>query len=246
MAFEIHSALHLRKGNLVNMTADSGLSLQQSYAFRNVGPEGLEGLERLCRSSETSSLKSGEYLYRQYDPPKNVFFVQQGEYMAELDCADGSRQVYVFGGAGELLGFPVLDNYAYSVKSLTFVQTLSIAQDEFWKIVRDYSSLRRNLRKRGSQVLMSMSRQSAINGKLKAHERVGVMLGDISEIQQSERQVQLNMTRQDIADFLQLNSDSVSRAFRHLEEQGIICTDETGRTVDILQLQTIQDLVARI
>ena len=228
------------------MTADPRLSLKQTHAFRNVGPEGLEGLERLRRSGEILNLKSGEYFYRQYDPPKRVFFVQQGEYMAELDCADGSRQVYVFGGAGELLGFPVMDNYAYSVKSLTFVETLSIAQDEFWKIVRDYSSLRQNLRKRGSQVLMSMSRQSAINGKLKAHERVGVMLGDIAEIQQSESQVQLNMTRQDIADFLQLNSDSVSRAFRHLEEQGIICMDETGRTVDILQSQTIQDLVARI
>ncbi len=246
MAFKIHLALHLRTGILVNMTADSDLSLKQSHAFRHAGLEALEGLERILRSSETFSLKSGEYFYRQYDPPKSVFFVQQGEFMAELDCADGSRQVYVFGGAGELLGFPVVDNYAYSIKSLTSIQALLIAQGEFWKIVRDYPSLRQSLRKRGSQVLMAMSRQSAINGKLKAHERLGIMLGNVSEMQQSESQIQLNMTRQDIGDFLQLNSDSVSRAFRRLEEQGIISMDETGRTIRILQPQTIQNLVARI
>lgn len=166
--------------------------------------------------------------------------------MAELNCADGSRQVNLFGGAGELLGFPVMDDYPYSVKSLTSLQTLSIAQDEFWQIVRNYPSLRQSLRKRGSQITMAMSRQAAINGKLKADERLGVMLGTIGEIQQSESLVQLNMTRQDIADFLQLNPDSVSRAFRRLEEQGVISMDETGRSIGILQPQTIRNLATRI
>ena len=228
------------------MTESAVLSLKQSYAFRNAGPEGLEGLERLRRASESHSLKSGEYLYRQYDPPRSIFFVQQGEYMAELICADGSRQVNLFGGAGELLGFPVMDAYAYSIKSLTSLQTLSIGQDEFWNIVRDYPPLRQSLRRRGSQITMAMTRQAAINGKLKADERLGVMLGNIADIQHSESRVQLNMTRQDIADFLQLNSDSVSRAFRRLEEQSVISMDETGRSIGILQPQAIQKLAARI
>lgn len=228
------------------MTSTSGIPLGKSFAFRDVAPEGLEGIERIRRSSEVFSLQSCQYLYRQFDPAQSVFFVQQGEFMAELDLADGSRQVPVFGGAGELLGFPETDTYAYSIKSLTPLQGLMLAQGEFWNIVRDYSSLRRSLRKRGSQVMMAMSRQSAINGKLKADERLGAMLGRISEMQQCASQVQLNMTRQDIADFLQLNPDSVSRAFKRLEEQGIISMDKSGHAIRILETQTIRELVARI
>ncbi len=228
------------------MAAYSGLPLTQSRTFIGLDPENLEGIERIQQICKPFNRASGVYLYRQHESPKHVWFVQQGEYMAEIDCVDGSRQVNLFGGRGELLGFPWMHDYEYSIRCLTDMQGLMAAQTEFWTIVREYPALRQSLRKRGSQILMAMSRQATINGRFKAYERLGAMLGNISATQENVNEIQLNMTRLDIADFLQLNSDSVSRAFRRLEEQDVIRMDETGRLITILAPQTIQDLIDRI
>ncbi len=231
---------------MTKLTTYFELPLTQSQTFKGLGSENLKGIERIQQICEPFSLDAGAYLYRQYESPKHVWFVQRGEYIAELDCADGSRQVNLFGGPGELLGFPWMHDYEYSIRCLTDIQGLMTAQTEFWTIVREYSALRQSLRKRGSQILMTMSRQATINGRFKAHERLGAMLGNISAIQESANEIQLNMTRLDIADFLQLNTDSVSRAFRRLEGKGIIHTDETGRHITILAPQTLQSLADRI
>ena len=217
------------------------LCLKQCDAF-----DGLcdEDLERFIAISRTVTLDPQEYFFRQNDPPAHVYLVQVGEWMTEQDLADGRRQVGGFAGAGEWAGFGGTANYSYSVKALTFVQARKVATSDIISFANDYPSVWRRLHERRNRVMLDMAQRTAVAGKLRAHERLCVLLEKISRLQKSEMTARLNMTRQDIADYVGLNADSVSRGFKKLEAHGIISMDESGRQIAFLQPQEIRRIAA--
>lgn len=225
------------------MSADVISSLHNCYAFRD---QSSEQLDHFSGRFHSATFNPHDYLYREGDPPKFAYLIQDGEWMTEIDHADGGRQVAGFGGVGELLGFGVMGTYVYSLKALTIVRSLKIAQNDFWKFVKDYPSIQYSLRKRANQITLGMYRQAAINAKLKGHERLCVLLQHIATYQNSDGMAQLNMTRHDIGDHLGLNVDSVSRAFKKLQKEKIIDMDNSGRQIALLDQIRIQELASII
>jgi CRP/FNR family transcriptional regulator len=72
-------------------------------------------------------------------------------------------------------------------------------------------------------------------GQKKAHERVCYLLDEIRnrKVGPDDTTVELPMTRQDIADYLGLTMETVSRAMRKLKNDGIIAI-EGNQTVRLL------------
>ena len=217
------------------------LWLKECSAFDGLGDE---DLGRFIEISRAVTFDPQEYFFRQHDPPAYVYLVQVGEWMTEQDLADGSRQVGGFAGAGEWAGFGGTDIYTYGVKALSFIQARKVATTDIIEFANQHPSVWRRLHERRNQVMLDMAQRAAVAGKLKAHERLCVLLEKISKLQKSELSARLNMTRQDIADYLGLNADSVSRAFKKLEAGGIITMDDSGRQITFLQPQEIRRITA--
>ncbi len=78
-------------------------------------------------------------------------------------------------------------------------------------------------------------------GQKKAHERVCFLLQQLSDRQppQQRHLIELVMTRQDIADYLGLTIETVSRAFSKLKKDGVIEV-YSAHTVELLDTATLQ------
>ncbi len=199
-------------------------------------------LRRFLDLSTDVEKRPQDYLFREFEPAPFIYLLRDGEWMFERDLADGSRQVSGFSSSGELVGFGDDRTYAYSLVALTEGHARKISLNDFFQFVGDIPSLARALHERRNAVMFNMSKRASMAAKLKAHERLCVFLMKIFEMQKAETSVTLHMTRKDIADYLGLTSDTVSRGFKKLMSDGVISFDESARHIDILQLDSVREL----
>ncbi|RVJ49050.1 helix-turn-helix domain-containing protein, partial [Sinorhizobium meliloti] len=87
---------------------------------------------------------------------------------------------------------------------------------------------------RAQQHLLVIGRQSAV-------ERIAAFLVDLCERQGGGRQLCLPMSRQDIADYLGLTIETVSRAVTKLKVRSVIALRD-ARTIDIVRLEALRSL----
>ena len=80
-------------------------------------------------------------------------------------------------------------------------------------------------------------------GRQNAIERIAAFLIEMSERQGGLRQLELAMSRTDVADYLGLTIETVSRVFSKLKQTGVIRLPSL-RSVDIVKWQTLQDMAA--
>src|SRR5690606_4554359 len=85
---------------------------------------------------------------------------------------------------------------------------------------------------RAHEHLLVLGRQNAI-------ERIAAFITDMSERQGVLRQIELPMSRLDIADYLGLAIETISRVFTKLRHQGVIELP-TLRSVNILKRQALK------
>ena len=80
-------------------------------------------------------------------------------------------------------------------------------------------------------------------GQKKAHERVCFLLKQLSDraAKPGLRSLELVMTRQDIADYLVLTIETVSRAFGKLKREGVIDI-YSAHTVEILDMPAVEEM----
>jgi CRP/FNR family nitrogen fixation transcriptional regulator len=93
------------------------------------------------------------------------------------------------------------------------------------------------------QSLVRAQEQLLVLGRQNAVERVAAFFLEMSERQGGLRQVELPMSRLDIADYLGLTIETVSRVFSKLKSKGVIRLSSL-RSVEIVKLQTLQDMAA--
>ncbi len=203
-------------------------------------------IEQFLSYSTSVETRAQEYVFREYDDPTHIYLIQEGEWMSELILAEGQRQVGGFSSVGELVGFGTPDAYAYSIKVLVSGRALKIPTADAVAFAESVPSILTNLYKRRDEVMLEMTRRIAVVGKMKAHERICTLLVKIVRMQLNDSDVVLNMTRQDIADFLGLTADTVVRGLKKLEADGIVAIDSTGRDVKLLQPEMVHSLAAGI
>ncbi|MDX0451838.1 helix-turn-helix domain-containing protein, partial [Sinorhizobium medicae] len=85
---------------------------------------------------------------------------------------------------------------------------------------------------RAQQHLLVIGRQCAV-------ERIAAFLVDLSERQGGGRQLRLPMSRQDIADYLGLTIETVSRVVTKLKERSVIVLRD-ARTIDIVRMDALR------
>ena len=100
-----------------------------------------------------------------------------------------------------------------------------------------------NVRGIGGNILAHTLDQVFALGQKKAHERVCFLLQQLSNRlpRQQRHCIDLVMTRQDIADYLGLTIETVSRAFGRLKREGLI-EIHSAHTVKILDMESVSAL----
>ena len=198
---------------------------------------------RLERVSSLRTLPPHTYLFDQYCEARGTYVIEGGVIMIERSSAAGKRQILGFSYTGDFIGLTHNDYFEYSVQSLTEATVREFPIAEFEKMSDQSAALKSNVNRIGGSVFAHAIDQVFALGQKKAHERVCYLLQEIRArgIGPRDNVVELPMTRQDIADYLGLTMETVSRAFRRLRNDGLIDISN-NQSVELLQ----PDAVARL
>lgn len=192
-----------------------------SKMFRGLGQEELGRLTQICQRRRASA---GEYLIHQNSTAQNVYVVVSGILMIERLSRNGRRQVISFAYSGDYIGFTNTDEFEYSVVCLSTTELQMFPRRSLLEIIDQYPLLKSNARLMGGNVLAQAMDHLFAMGQKKAHERVCFLLDQIHRRQCgiTKTEIDLVMSRQDIADYLGLTIETVSRALAKLSGMGVI------------------------
>ncbi len=130
---------------------------------------------------------------------------------------DGREQVTGFARPGDFLGLAAEDNYGVTATAIGAVQLCRFPRDRFRKLMHALPSLEDRLLEVASHELVIAQERMLLLGRKTARERVASFLLDLAPPCGETGMILLPMTRSDIADYLGLTIETVSRtlsAFR--------------------------------
>jgi len=204
-----------------------------------------EDLARLKQLGWTLKLVPGQTLFHEGDPATRVFTLTRGTLKLYKLLADGRRQVTGFLHPGDFLGISVDDEHAFSAEALEEVQLCWFPRSRFDDFVDDHSAMERELYRTAAHELAAAQQQFVLLGRKTATERLASFLLLLSQRAQAvgspSRTVRLPMSRTDIADYLGLTKETVSRVISALKRDRVIRLQTLGR-VEILHRQALEQL----
>lgn len=200
-------------------------------------------LGRLDAMAEHESFAAGDVLIREGDSARHVFNITSGSVRVYKLLADGRRQITGFLFTGDFLGLATGDTYVFSAEAVEPASACRFRKTEYRALIRDCPTLEATLFDRANHELAAAQNQMLLLGRKTALERIATFLLDLPSHDPARStppgHVHLPMTRAEIADYLGLTIETVSRVLTRLKTQGVI------RLVSLSELRVEQPGVLR-
>lgn len=172
--------------------------------------------------------QKGTHLYREGDMVSRIFQVTSGVVRLTRLLEDGRRQIIAFGFPGDVVGFPAASRHHTDCEALTPV-TLQPFQRSMLEDGHADPEVHRRLIDAALREIAAMQDHFMMLGRKSAMEKVASFIGVLAERIGSDETgmttFRLPMCRADIADFLGLTTETVSRTFSQLRKNGTIALD---------------------
>lgn len=197
--------------------------------------------------------KKHETLFRAGDPIGPFFKIRKGIVAVShtLDD-DGRRQITALRAPGDCVGYLDRDGcYVFEGEALTDVEACAFDRRKFDVYVAQHPDLAAALAEALSSALRQSGMLSLVLGQLRSTERVAHFLAEIGALYterhvSSAKPLALHMGRQEMADYLGLTIETVSRSIGKLKSRNIIALVESGEVVilDVKRLREAGKLAA--
>lgn len=185
-----------------------------------------ENLARLDSLAEHLTLTPGEVLIREGDPANHVFNITGGSIRVYRLLADGRRQITGFLFAGDFLGLATGERYAFSAEAIEAGSACRFRKPDYRSLILETPALETLLLDRAHHELAAAQAQMLLLGRKTAIERVSTFLRDLPGADPMRPpptgRVHLPMTRAEMADYLGLTIETVSRVLTRLKTEGVI------------------------
>jgi len=205
----------------------------------------LPELRQLAAILATVSFRANQTIVAEGDPAQYLFNVTEGAVKLFKLLPDGRRQVTGFLFPGDFLGIALNDTYAYGAEALGPVELCRFPRQRLERLIEATPHLEKRLLAMAANELVAAQDQMMLLGRKSAREKVASFLLNLSERAEQRGQapdpVALPMGRTDIADYLGLTTETVSRTFTQLKTQQIVTLLEGGavRLTDRIRLEAI-------
>lgn len=219
-------------------------SLQELCLPAGIGAQDLRRLDRIVRRRRP--VARGARLFRIGDPLAELFVARTGAFKTVSLDEDGQEQVLGFHLPGELIGLDALGSGEHRCEgvALTIANVCEVPFEELSSVAAQVPGLQKQLLRVIGQSLGRDQDHAAVLVRRHAGERIAIFLHGLGEryrnIGQSDSRFTLPMSREDIANFLGLAVETVSRGFTRLRDDGLIAV--TGRRVEILSPAALRRL----
>jgi CRP/FNR family nitrogen fixation transcriptional regulator len=175
-------------------------------------------------------------IYAAGDAAGALYLVEFGVVRICRLTADGRRQISGFLFAGDVFGFEVGDEHQFYAESVNGAGIRVLRSTDAERIAPKLLTLALDSLVRAQQHQLVLGRRSAT-------EKLASFILDMMDRQDGEAIVGLPMQRNDIADYLGLTFETVSRALRVLKEGGTICVPSVSQ-IKVLDREALENLAA--
>ena len=185
-------------------------------------------LREFKTSGATVKRAAGETIFFEGDDASYVYNLTSGVLRLSRLLPDGRRQIAGFLFPGDFLGITMEDEHAFTAEAITPSTLCQFSRARFDAFVDTHPHLERRLYAIAAQELAAARHQLVLLGRKTATERVAsflLMLADRDESTLdalSASEVVLPMSRSDIADYLGLRIETVSREITALKASRLI------------------------
>nr|NUR37335.1 helix-turn-helix domain-containing protein [Sphingomonas sp.] len=186
-----------------------------------------ERLEQFRNLGWMLKLATGQTLFHEGDPATRVFTLTSGTLKLYKLLPDGRRQVTGFMHPGDFLGMSSDDEHAFSAEALEDAQLCWFPRNRFDDFVEEHGSMERELYRMAAHELAAAQQQMVLLGRKTASERLASFLLVLAKHAgqvpgRSFNIIRLPMSRSDIADYLGLTKETVSRIFSSFRRDRLI------------------------
>jgi CRP/FNR family transcriptional regulator, anaerobic regulatory protein len=167
---------------------------------------------------------SGETVFAQEDMTASFYNLLEGVMRLYKLLPDGRRQIVGFALPGDFLGMAASGRHDFSADAIGPVTVCRFSRAAFAHFADDKPRLLRRINELTVRELNQARDHMVLLGRRSAEEKVATFLigwrGRL--LQTPSAMVPLPMSRLDIADYLGLTIETVSRTFTKLEREGVL------------------------
>lgn len=177
-------------------------------------------------------IKRQQPLYRIGDPFDAIYAIRTGSFKSDVLLEDGREHVTGFQMTGEILGLDGIGTGVHSCNAIALEdsEVCVISYPKLEELARVIEGLQHQFHKVMSREIVHDHDVMMLLGSMRAEERLAAFLINMSQRFTargfSPTEFHLRMTREEIGSYLGLKLETVSRAFSHFQEEGLISVQQ--------------------
>jgi CRP/FNR family transcriptional regulator, anaerobic regulatory protein len=215
-----------------NQQSCSDCSVRALSACALLDPDEVRQIERLARHVHFTA---AETVFAQEDIASSFYSVLEGVLRLYKLLPDGRRQIVGFALSGDFLGMSTAGQHGFSADTISAVTVCQFNRAAFARFSEQKPNLLRRLNELTAFELNQARDHMVLLGRRSAEEKLATFLvgwrDRLARIGELSAIVSLPMSRQDIADYLGLTIETVSRTLTSLERQGTIALPADRRSI---------------
>jgi CRP/FNR family transcriptional regulator len=190
---------------------------------------------------------AGDHLFREGDPFEAIAAVRAGTVKTYVVDRDGHEHVLGFHLPGEVIGLNAIDGETYPCNAVA-LDTVMLCRFSFPKIAVLATRLPGLQRQLFRLLSRDIGRAALLAGDWSADQRMAAFLVGLSRRLAargfSATRFQLTMARTDIANYLRLAPETVSRVLRRFQQEDLLRVDR--REVELVGREQLEELAAPV
>ncbi|MFD0737864.1 cyclic nucleotide-binding domain-containing protein [Lysobacter koreensis] len=190
---------------------------------------------------------AGDHLFREGDPFDAIAAVRAGTVKTYVIDREGREHVLGFHLPGEVIGLNAIDGEHYPCNAVA-LDTVMLCRFSFPKMAMLAARLPGLQRQLFRLLSRDIGRAALLAGDWTADQRMAAFLiglsGRLAARGFSPHRFQLTMPRTDIANYLRLAPETVSRVLKRFQAEGVLRVDR--RELEVLQHAQLAELAAPV
>ncbi len=201
-------------------------------------------LAKRMQAATSRKIPANETIWCEGDARSHIFVVRTGAVCLSRTLANGRRIVLDFAYPGDIIGMGA-DTHPCDAHTVQLTRLEAIPAGAFKRAVQEDPEFGRQASIQVANALSAAYQHVVVISKLSASERLASFLVALSRRNEanglSALSVLLPMKRLDIADFLGLTIETVSRTFTRFRDAGLIAMDQHNVVVfrDLPKLRSL-------
>ncbi len=166
--------------------------------------------------------RADEEIYGEDEPAEFIYKVVSGAVRSYKLLADGRRQIGAFHLPGDLFGLEASGKHQLTTEAIVETKVVLLKRRSLETLAAENVQVAYKLWTAASENLRSAEQRMLLLGRKTALERVASFLVEMDDRCGGKGMIDLPMSRRDVADYLGLTLETVSRAISQMRASGML------------------------